>query len=209
MFAINPPLALIVVALLRFMRRTTGSAARRFDFVGAAILAGRAGVTGLGVQPDRSAGGRAWQTLSWLQAPGCSASRRLPVTALWERASQHPMTPPRLLRNRAFVGLNVGDAADLYRPGGHVLPVVVRSRRPPPPDADAAGLAFLPFTLGVGFVASPSAGWPTRSAVRLMLIVGPLGAALAFTRLALGETAPLVPGVLLPMTLLGLSFAYW
>ena len=40
-----------------------------------------------------------------------------------------------------------------------------------------------------------------------MLIVGPLGAALAFVWLALGETFALVPGVILPMTLLGISFA--
>src|SRR5260370_41505128 len=27
--------------------------------------------------------------------------------AVWERSSAHPMTPPRLAENRAFVGLNI------------------------------------------------------------------------------------------------------
>ena len=40
-----------------------------------------------------------------------------------------------------------------------------------------------------------------------MLSAGPLGAALAFMLLALGENASLLLGVLLPMTLLGVSFA--
>ncbi len=40
-----------------------------------------------------------------------------------------------------------------------------------------------------------------------MLIIGPLGASLAYLLLALGRDAPLVLGVLIPMTLLGISFA--
>jgi MFS family permease len=42
---------------------------------------------------------------------------------------------------------------------------------------------------------------------RMMLIAGPLGAALAFVGLALGKDAALAPGVLAPMALLGVSFA--
>jgi predicted MFS family arabinose efflux permease len=40
-----------------------------------------------------------------------------------------------------------------------------------------------------------------------MLIVGPLGAALALLLLAFGKTASLVVGVIVPMALLGISFA--
>jgi predicted MFS family arabinose efflux permease len=40
-----------------------------------------------------------------------------------------------------------------------------------------------------------------------MLIAGPLGAALALLLLALGKDASLVPGVIVPMALLGISFA--
>jgi hypothetical protein len=40
-----------------------------------------------------------------------------------------------------------------------------------------------------------------------MLIAGPLGAALGYGLLALGKNAPFVLGVLVPMVLLGISFA--
>jgi len=40
-----------------------------------------------------------------------------------------------------------------------------------------------------------------------MLIAGPLGAAAALLLLALGKDASLAPGVIAPMTLLGVSFA--
>jgi predicted MFS family arabinose efflux permease len=42
---------------------------------------------------------------------------------------------------------------------------------------------------------------------RVMLIIGPVGAALAYILLALGKDAPLTLGVLVPMALLGISFA--
>ena len=66
---------------------------------------------------------------------------------------------------------------------------------------------FLPFTLGVGLLSRPSAALADKIGARTMLIVGPLGAAFAFCWLALGANASLVPGVLAPMTLLGISFA--
>src|ERR1700691_5252204 len=40
-----------------------------------------------------------------------------------------------------------------------------------------------------------------------MLIVGPLGAAAAYSWMALGQDASLMVGVISPMTLLGVSFA--
>jgi MFS family permease len=71
----------------------------------------------------------------------------------------------------------------------------------------AAGLAFLPFTLGVGFLSQPFGAARDKIGVRTMLISGPLGAALALLLLALGKTASLVVGVIVPMALLGISFA--
>ncbi len=58
-FAINPPLALIAVALLMAYAPADRREARRFDVAGAAILGRGAGGAGLGAQPDRAAqGGR-------------------------------------------------------------------------------------------------------------------------------------------------------
>jgi MFS family permease len=66
---------------------------------------------------------------------------------------------------------------------------------------------FLPFTLGVGLLSRLFGGVADKVGARILLIAGPLGAALAFLGLALGKNSALIPGVLAPMVLLGLSFA--
>jgi MFS family permease len=71
----------------------------------------------------------------------------------------------------------------------------------------AAGLAFLPFTLGIGLLSSLFGRLADSIGARAMLIVGSCGPAVAFLWMALGHNAALVPGVLAPMALLGLSFA--
>jgi hypothetical protein len=74
------------------------------------------------------------------------------------------MTPPRLLQNRNFVGLNV---ATLLIYGGlsipfFLLPFDLIDRRGLSPAA--AGLAFLPFTLPVGLLSPILAASRTGSA---------------------------------------------
>ena len=71
----------------------------------------------------------------------------------------------------------------------------------------SAGLVFLPFTLGVGLLSQPFGALADKIGARISLIAGPLGAGLALVMLALGKDASLVPGVLAPMMLLGISFA--
>ena len=117
------------------------------------------------------------------------------------------MTPPRLLGNRAFVGLNV---STLLIYGGlsimfFLLSFDLIDRRALPPTG--AGLAFLPFTLGVGLLSRPFGVLADKFGARTMLVAGPLGAALAFALLALGRNASLTLGVLAPMALLGICFA--
>jgi predicted MFS family arabinose efflux permease len=70
-----------------------------------------------------------------------------------------------------------------------------------------AGLAFLPFTLGVGLLSNLFGGLADKIGARAMLIAGPAGAALAYVLMALGREESLMLGVIGPMTLLGLSFA--
>ena len=127
--------------------------------------------------------------------------------AVWELASTHPMTPPRLVGNRTFVGLNV--ATLLIYAGLSIMFFLlsfdlIDRRGLTPTDA---GLAFLPFTLGVGFLSQPFGAAADKIGARIMLIAGPLGAALALLLLALGKSASLVVGVIVPMALLGISFA--
>jgi MFS family permease len=70
-----------------------------------------------------------------------------------------------------------------------------------------AGLAFLPFTLGMGLLSRLFAGLADVIGARMMLIAGPVGAALAYVWMALGQKAALMFGVIAPMALLGISFA--
>ena len=70
-----------------------------------------------------------------------------------------------------------------------------------------AGMAFLPFTLGVGLLSGVFGGLADKIGARAMLIAGPAGAALAYVWMALGQEESLMLGVIVPMTLLGLSFA--
>jgi len=131
----------------------------------------------------------------------------LTVYAFWERESVYPMTPPRLVENRNFLGLNL---ATLMVYAGlsvmfFLLPFDLVDRRAL--TSTNAGLAFLPFTLGVGLLSSVFGGLADKMGARPMLIAGPAGAALAYVWMALGQEASLMVGVIGPMTLLGLSFA--
>ncbi|MGB9412259.1 MAG: MFS transporter [Pseudolabrys sp.] len=126
---------------------------------------------------------------------------------LWERLSPSPMTPPRLIGNRPFVGLNI--ATLLIYTGLSIMFFLLSfdlvDRRGLSPTS--AGLVFLPFTLGVGLLSRPFGALTDKIGARIPLIAGPLGAGLALVLLALGKDASLVPGVLAPMMLLGISFA--
>jgi MFS family permease len=131
----------------------------------------------------------------------------LALYAFWERISPHPMTPPRLLNNRTFVGLNV---ATLMIYSGlaimfFLLPFDLVDRRRM--TATEAGLAFLPFTLGLGLLSRPFGALADSIGARPMLITGAAGASLAFVWMAFGLDASLTLAVIGPMVLLGISFA--
>jgi len=111
------------------------------------------------------------------------------------------------MENRAFFGLNL---ATLLIYGGlsimfFLLPFELVDRRGL--ASTGAGLAFLPFTLGVGFLSRIFGGLADKMGARPMLIAGPAGAALAYVWMAFGQGASLMVGVIGPMALLGLSFA--
>ena len=203
-FAINPPIAAAAVVLLVGFAPQDRREHRRFDLVGAVILAGALGALAWALSqigPGAAANG------AWVGAVAVLALAALVAYAFWERASRHPMTPPRLLGNRPFVGINL---ATLLIYGGLAIMFFLLSfdlidRRALSPVQ--AGLVFLPFTLGVGLLSRAFGGVADRIGARTMLIIGPLGTAAAFLWLALASEASLAPGVLAPMALLGLSFA--
>ena len=181
-------------------------AVRQFDFAGAAILAVALGALAWALSqigPDKTgAGGGVLIALA--AALGVAG---LVGYGLWERATSHPMTPPRLMKNRAFVALNI---ATLLIYAGLAIMFFLLSfdlidrRKLTPIDA---GLVFLPFTLGLGLLSQPFGALADKIGARTMLIAGPLGAAAALLLLALGKDASLTPGVIAPMALLGVSMA--
>jgi EmrB/QacA subfamily drug resistance transporter len=209
-FWINPPLALVAVGLLWAFAPEDHLEPRRFDMVGAAIIA--AALAAL-----------AWALSQIGRSESQSAASSVPnaaiilvatlgvvgiaVYGLWERSSEHPMTPPRLAENRAFLGLNV--ATLLVYAGLSIMfflvPFDLVDRRALP--SIDAGLAFLPFTLGVGLLSRLFGRLADAIGARAMLIAGSVGAALAYVWMALGQHAAMVFGVICPMTLLGISFA--
>jgi predicted MFS family arabinose efflux permease len=131
----------------------------------------------------------------------------LAAYAWWERTSPHPMTPPRLAGNRPFVGLNL---ATLLLYGGlaimfFLMPFELVDARGL--SATGAGLAFLPFTLAVGFLSRYFGALADRVGARAMLIAGSAGAALAYVWMALAQDAGLALGIVGPMALLGIAFA--
>jgi predicted MFS family arabinose efflux permease len=205
-FAINPPLALIAVVLLIIYAPADQHAVRQFDFAGAAILTAALGalawaLSQIGPNKTGADGGVLIVLGAALGVAGIVGY------GLWERATTHPMTPPRLMKNRPFVALNI---ATLLIYAGLAIMFFLLSfdlidrRKLTPIDA---GLVFLPFTLGVGLLSQPFGALADKIGARTMLIAGPLGAAAALLLLALGKDASLAPGVIAPMTLLGVSFA--
>ena len=204
-FAINLPLAAIAVALLIARAPPDQHATRRFDVIGAAILAIGLGVLAWALSqigPDKAGASRGMIAVAVVL--GIAA---LVAYALWERVSPSPMTPPRLIDNRPFVGLNL--ATLLIYTGLSImffsLSFDLVDRRGLTPTG--AGLAFLPFTLAMGFLSQPFGALADKIGARRLLIVGPLGAGFALLLLALGKNASPTLGVLVPMLLLGISFA--
>jgi MFS family permease len=213
-FWMNPPLALAAVAILSAFAPADRREPRRFDMTGAAILAAALGALAWSLSqigPTEPQGvtaitGSSLSTTMIVTMAGLGIAG-LVLYTFWERRSEHPMTPPRLVQNRAFFGLNL---ATLLVYGGlsimfFLLPFDLVDRRGL--TSTGAGLAFLPFTLGVGFLSRLFGGLADRIGARPMLIAGPAGAALAYVWMAFGQGASLMLGVIGPMALLGLSFA--
>jgi EmrB/QacA subfamily drug resistance transporter len=211
-FWLNPPLALVAAGMLFVFAPADRRELRRFDVVGAAILAAALGALAWALSqvgpPDPSVASavpaQSGMRIAIMAGIGAAG---LVAYAFWERASAHPMTPPRLVGNRAFFGLNV--ATLLIYAGLSImfflLPFDLVDRRSL--SATDAGLAFLPFTLGVGLMSRLFGGLADRTGPRVTLIAGPTGAALAYLWMAFGQQASLGIGVIAPMALLGVSFA--
>ena len=202
-FAINPPLALIAVGLLAVFAPVDRRQSKSFDIVGAGVLAAALGALAWGLS---QVGPGDTHSVA-IVAAVVFAALALAGYAFWEKTTDHPMTPPRLLANRTFVGLNL--ATLLIYAGLSIMfflvPFDLVDRRGLTPSE--AGLAFLPLSLGIGLLSRPFGALADRIGARAMLIVGSLGAALAYAAMAVSQHASLIVGVIGPTVVLGVSFA--
>jgi MFS family permease len=210
-FWINPPVAVLAVGVLVAFAPQDRRESRAFDVIGAAILASALGsldwaLGQIGPSETTAENVSVSASANNVIAAGFGVGG-LVVYAFWERASNHPMTPPRLLENRAFVGLNVATLMSYV--GLSIMffltPFDLIDRRGL--TSTGAALAFLPFTLGLALLSRPFGSLADAIGARAMLIAGPINAALAYIWMALSHDASLVVGVIGPMALLGISFA--
>jgi EmrB/QacA subfamily drug resistance transporter len=209
-FWINPPLAVIAIALLFEFAPADLREVRRFDVIGAVIIAcGLGALTGALSQIGRAetAIAASFASATALIALFILGLGGIGGYAIWERVTDHPMTPPRLAMNRDFVGLNV--ATLLIYAGLSImfflLPFDLIDRRGLSPTT--AGLAFLPFTLAVGLLSPYFGSLADQFGTRAMLIAGAVGAAVAYVWMLLAHDRSLGLGVIAPQAVLGISFA--
>jgi EmrB/QacA subfamily drug resistance transporter len=207
-FWINPPLAVIAIVLLLLFAPADRHEQRRFDIVGAGLIASALGVLTWALsQFGRSDSRASFASDTMILAAFALGAAGVYGYAVWERVSASPMTPPRLANNRDFVGLNV---ATLLIYAGlaimfFLMPFDLIDRRGLSPTS--AGLAFLPFTLGIGLLSPFFGRLAATLGARVMLIAGAIGAAVAYVWMLLAQHASVVFGVIAPQTLLRLSFA--
>src|SRR5215510_4476017 len=211
-FWINPPLALVVVGLLVAFAPEDDREQRRFDVIGAAILAAALGALAWALSQIDASHKSSGETTSAISGVTIAVVGGLSIVGLglysyWERISSHPMTPPRLVKNRTFLGLNI---ATLLVYSGlaimfFVLPFDLVDRRGLTPTE--AGLVFLPFSLALGLLSRPFGSLADSIGARAMLVAGAAGASLAFVWMAFGRDSSLMLAVIGPMALLGISFA--
>jgi len=209
-FWINLPLAIIAVGILTHFAPEDHREPRQFDLFGAAILTAALGALAWALsqighaEADAAASSLSRGTVAIVAGLGGTG---VVGYAIWERTSRHPMTPPYLARNRAFLGLNVATLV-LYTGLSIVLfqlPFDLVDHRAL--SSTTAGMAFLPFTLGVGLLSGVFGRLSDSTGPRPMLIVGPIGTAAACVWMGLARDCGLIIGVIGPMALLGISFA--
>jgi MFS family permease len=106
-FWINPPLAVVSVGLLWVFAPKDQLKPRRLDVVGPAIIAAALGALAWALSQigQTTSAGSSVSNAAIVLIAGLGAVG-LGVYVVWERVSEHPMTPPRLARNRNFLGPN-------------------------------------------------------------------------------------------------------
>jgi EmrB/QacA subfamily drug resistance transporter len=211
-FWLNPPLAMAAIAILLVVKPADAREPRAFDIPGAAIMAVALALAAWGLSaigPSEAAGHENAGLDISAEAVGAvlAGAALIGVYLLWERRTDHPMTPPRLFANGSFATLNLATLC-IYAALSVIfflMPFELIDRRGL--SATAAGAAFLPFTLCVGFLSSPVGALADRVGAKAMLVAGSVAAGIAYVLFIVLRDADFAIGVLAPMGVLGVAFA--
>lgn len=213
-FLINLPIAAAAAFLaLRFSPETTDEASpKAFDLPGAGFAALALGLIAWGLVSlgGGESDGAGDAALDLGRAASLLAAGLLVFSGfVWrQHTARDPMVPLQLFKNAEFSSANAftlmaytGLSATMF-----VLPLSLADARGW--SASEVGLAFLPFTLGVGLLSRAFGGLGARLGEGRVLLVGGGLAALAFGWLgAAHESAAPWLGVFAPMGLAGIAFA--
>lgn len=205
-FAVNVPLALIVVAVTWFgVPESRGERAHaRLDIPGAALATlGLAGLVFFFIEAPVQGWGAA-PVLTALALGVLGSAGFLLV----EARSDAPMLPLHFLRNRNFAGANLLTLLLYAGLGGGLFFLPLNLIQVQGLSATAAGAALLPFVAVMFTLSRWAGGLADRRGARMPLVAGSLLAAAGFALLALpGRHASYWTGFLPGIAVLGLGMA--
>jgi EmrB/QacA subfamily drug resistance transporter len=179
-FLLNPPIAAIVLLLLRRVPESRNPKARGLDLAGALLATLGLGGLVLGLIESSRRGWADPMVIAGLAIGAAALAAFLAV----EARSKSPMLPLELFRSRTFAGAN---ALTLFLYGAlssvfFFLPLDLIQVQGYTPLA--AGAAILPFIVVLFLLSRWSGGLVARFGPRRPLILGPLVAAVGFLLLA-------------------------
>lgn len=201
-FYINLPLgALALLAGLRADLKTAPDTDSALDYAGAALAALALGTLTFALVAFGEGAADPLEAVIAL-----AAGLALLAAFLWrEHTAKAPMLPLQIFRSPVFAGVNLATLA-LYAAlsiAFFALPIYLADDRGW--GATQIGLAFLPFTLGVGMLSRLFGNYAEAWGLRRTMAGGIIFAAIAFALFSAGIEGAL--GVYLPMAIAGLGFA--
>jgi EmrB/QacA subfamily drug resistance transporter len=203
-FLINPPIAVVALAVTRGIPESRDPTPRRPDVEGGLLAASSlGGLVFLLIQG--SSGGFVRPAPLIAGAVGLVS---LVAFGLVEQRRADPMLPFALFRDRQFSGTNVTTLAVYFALGGAVFLLVLRLQDTLGYSALEAGAALVPLTVLLLLLSSTAGRIASRTGPRLPMTVGSIVAGAGVALLALARPgASFAAGVLPGVLVLGLGMA--
>ncbi|GAB2810641.1 MFS transporter [Actinocorallia aurea] len=195
-FFVNVPIAAVAFAVTVLKVPETVTLDRRLDYPGAiAVTVGLGGSIYALIEGP----GRGWHPLTIVA--GICGVAALAAFALIERRHPDPLLPPRLLRSRVFVSVNLTTLAMYAALSGGLFMLTLQLQETMGYSALRAGLATLPLTAVMLLLSGQMGALSQKTGPRPLLTAGPIiaGAGMAlltFARPGTSFVAGVLPGML-------------